>query len=145
MTITDARQLVIIINVILVLMTVVLMAATIIVVAVITCTSMATIMRVIASSIRQIIVAVAIVIVCSTRMVMSIIVCIAGACILMIMMDICGASSSSTSSVHHSISFPLQLYSDLSVYELEEGMLVQLVVEIVRLVSAFFEPGSRHF
>ena len=144
MTITDARQLVIIINVILVLMTVVLMAATIIVVAVITCTSMATIMRVIASSIRQIIVAVAIVIVCSTRMVMSIIVCIAGACILMIMMDICLASSS-TSSVHHSISFPLQLYSDLSVYELEEGMLVQLVVEIVRLVSAFFEPGSRHF
>ncbi len=47
--------------------------------------------------------------------------------------------------VHNDISFTLELYSDLPIDELKEGMLVELVVEIVTLVRTFFEPGPRHF
>ncbi len=47
--------------------------------------------------------------------------------------------------VHNDISFTLELYSNLSIDELKEGMLVELVVKIVTLIGTFFEPRPRHF
>ena len=47
--------------------------------------------------------------------------------------------------VHHNISVALELLSDLSVDELEEGMLIHFVVEVVGQVCVFFKPRSRHF
>ena len=46
--------------------------------------------------------------------------------------------------VQHNVTVTLELNSDLLVDKLEEAVLVHLVVEIVRLIGTFFEPGPRH-
>ena len=47
--------------------------------------------------------------------------------------------------VEHHFAVSLQLESDLPVDELQERVFVHLVVKVVGLVGAFFQPGAWHF
>jgi len=46
--------------------------------------------------------------------------------------------------VEHSVSFSLQLDSNLAVDELQERVLIELVIEVVRLLSVILQPRSWH-
>ena len=46
--------------------------------------------------------------------------------------------------VEHALTIPLQLDFYLPVNKLQESVLVHLVVEVIRLIGAFFEPWPWH-